>query len=78
MKIQIEKAGNNNHYTVSVIVKSGKIAKHTTIGKIYAVDNYFVLMSENKPEHVLTNISDMDNIMLKRFKVRPTYVNILF
>ena len=77
MKIEIQKKGSENIYSVSYIANGGKKTESGVIGIIYPVGSYFVFMIEGKPINVMTKLSEMDNIIFNSFKLKPSYVNLL-
>lgn len=78
MTIEIQKKESEETYTVSYISRSGKKKTSGIVGFIHEVGSHFVFMVDGKPTNVLNKLHDMDTILLNSFKVRPSYVNLIF
>ena len=78
MRIEIQKRSSENTYNVSYIAASGKKQTSGIIGTIYPVGIHFVFVIEGKPINVLSKLSDMDGVIHNSFKIKPSYINLIF
>ena len=77
MTVEISK-NPANEYEINYSIKSGKKISRRLVGKILCVDGYFLLMDNNVPIKVMKKITEMDSVIQLAYKVKPSYVNILF
>lgn len=79
MKIEIQQTDNiSNVLNVAYIVASGRKQNSGSLGVIHKVGEHYVFMVDNRPVNVINKLSEMDNIILNLFRVKPSYVNVLF
>jgi len=87
MKIEISKTiqtgyhkpdGTTDVYDVRYSSNNGKRQQSGFIGTVHLVDGMYVFMFNSGPVNVMSKISDMDKIIFKMYKVKPTYVHTLF
>lgn len=87
MKVEISKTthtgyhkpdGTTDVYDIRYSSSNGRKQKSGVIGSLHMVDDMYVFMLNGLPVNVLHKINEMDKIIYKMYKVKPTYVNTLF
>jgi len=77
MKISIQQKVNQTGLEVVYPASNGKIIKSGLIGTISIIDNFYVLMIDNKPCNVATSLAGIGIAINKKYKVKPNYINVL-